>query len=174
MQEIRQKIVSELTGLVPNNLQLNDLVHDLSSLNIEDEKISMKLKPLIALKTLITLLEPLLEFKFIDKDNEHDQQNCELYPSPTETLDWREKGGHLSISERWSICKLIQKEKVKQQYIMKRFKLSYSIIRNTLKEYDNESYSWRRNISKQCSKLLQSKVIQKIVKEYVIKETNPF
>ena len=174
MKEIRQKIVSELTGLVPNNLQLNDLIHDLSSLHIEDEKISMQPKPLIALKILITLLEPLLKFKFIDEDNEHDQQNSELYPSPTETLDRREKGGHLSISERWTIYKLIQIEKVEQQYIMKRFKLSYSTIRNILKEYDNESYSWRRNISKHGSKLLQSKVIQKIVKEYVIKETNPF
>ena len=52
--------------------------------------------------------------------------------------------------------------------------MSYSTIRSILKEYDNENYSWRRNISKHGSKLLQSKVIQKIVKEYVIKETNPF
>ena len=52
MQEIRQKIVSELTGQVPNSLQLNDLIHDLSSLHIEDEKISMQPKPLNCFKNL--------------------------------------------------------------------------------------------------------------------------
>ena len=55
MQGIKQKIVSELTGLLPNNLKLNDLIHDLCSVHIEDEKISMEHKPLIALKTLVTL-----------------------------------------------------------------------------------------------------------------------
>ena len=57
---------------------------------------------------------------------------------------------------------------------MTRFKLSYSTIQNIIKDYSNENFNGRRDLSKHASKLFQLKVIQRRVKEYVINETSPF
>ena len=57
---------------------------------------------------------------------------------------------------------------------MKRFKLSYSTIQNIIKEFGNKNYKGKKDLNKYASKLLQSKTIQKRVKEYVTSETNPF
>ena len=63
---------------------------------------------------------------------------------------------------------------MEQECIMKRFKLSYSTIQNIIKDFGNKNYKGKKDLNKYASKLLQSKTIQKRVKEYVTSETNPF
>ena len=54
------------------------------------------------------------------------------------------------------------------------FHLSYSTIRGIIKEYSNENYTGKNKQSNHASKLLQSKVIQNRINEYMSSSTNPY
>ena len=80
----------------------------------------------------------------------------------------------MSFPERWTVYKMISYEGEDNERMKEKYNLSLSTLKNIKREFDCNSPSSKLQLSKRSSKVMQSSIIQKQVKEYIENTTSPF